>query len=141
MYGHRTFLMIRGGAADLKSLIEGGYEIAHCRFSFEQGVNDKGKATTRVHSGTLQITISQLPHDDLIEWALNPRKYTNGVIVLLDAENMPVEKVLFENATCIDFGIEYILKGESYVATKFVIQAEKLIVADDIEFDNKWIYD
>jgi hypothetical protein len=142
MFGHRSFLVIGGSSpADIKSLINGGYEILDCHFDFRQGVDRVGKATTRVYSGTLNVKLSQLPRTDMIEWALDSRKYSDGVIVLLDANNIPVEKILFKNATCIHFDVDYTLKGDSYTCTKLVIQAEKMLVGDGIEFENEWIYD
>ncbi len=140
MYGHRSFLMIGDtGAADIISLIKGGPEVIDCNFSFHQDVDDKGKATTKVQSGTLNVTISQLPPQNIIEWALNSRKYSDGVVVVLDAENIPLEKIFFKNATCINMEINYTQKGESYASTKLIIQAEKLIVGSGINFDNDWV--
>jgi len=133
--------MIGSDAADIKSLIGGGYEILDCNFSFQQGIDPTGKATTKVSSGSLQITLSQLPPIDIIEWALDSRKYTDGVIVMLDAENIPVEKILFKNATCIHFGIDYTQKGEAYTHTKLIVQAERLLVGNGIDFENEWVYD
>jgi hypothetical protein len=124
-------------SADIRSLTEGGYEMLYCNFDFRQGIDWFGKATTRVHSGTLQTKLSQLPRKNLMEWALDSRKYSDRVIVLLDAENVPVGKIIFKNATCIDFGVDYTLKGESYTCTQVVVQAEKIIVSDDIECENK----
>jgi hypothetical protein len=142
MQGSKSFLMIGGDTpADIKSLTEGGYEILDCNFDFRQGIDRFGKATTRVYSGTLQVKLSQLPRKDLIDWALNSRKYSDGVVVLLDAENMPLEKVIFKHATCINFGIGYTLKGDSYTCTKLVVQAENMVVGNGIEFNNEWIYD
>jgi hypothetical protein len=140
MFGHRSFLMLGGDSpADILSLIKGGYEILDCHFSFDQAVDDKGKAATRVHSGVLQITLSQLPPLTVIEWALNSRKYTDGVIVMLDANNVPVEKIFFQNATCTSFKINYTQKGDSYCATRLIVQSERLIVGDGITFANEWI--
>jgi hypothetical protein len=57
MFGHRSFLIIGGGSpADIKSLISGGYEILDCNFDFHQGIDRKGKATTRVYIGTFGLT-------------------------------------------------------------------------------------
>jgi len=141
MFGHRAFFIIGDSPADIKSLISNGYEVLDCSFAFRQGIDRFGKATTRVHSGTLDVKLSELPKKDLIEWALDSRKYMDGRIVLLEADNIPQEKVLFENATCINFGIDYTLKGDSYTCTKLVIQSEKMIVGDGIEFENEWVYD
>jgi hypothetical protein len=87
----------------------------------------------------VRITLSQLPSKEIIEWVLNSRKYHDGVIVTLNAENVPVEKVIFQKAACINFKINYVEQGGGYTVTEIVIQAEKLIVGDGIEFDNEWI--
>jgi hypothetical protein len=142
MFGHRSFLIIGGGSpADIKSLTEGGYEILDCDFDFHQDIDRNGKATTRVYSGTFNIKLSQLPIKEHIEWALDSRKYSDGMIVMLDADNIPIEKTLFKNATCIQFGIDYTLSGDSYICTKMIIHAEKVVVGNGIEFENEWIYD
>jgi len=142
MFGHRAFFIIGSDSpADIKSLISGGYEVLDASFNFRQGIDRFGKATTCVYSGTLDVKLSELPKDDLIEWALDSRKYMDGMIVVLDADNIPLEKVFFINATCINFGIDYTLKGDSYTCTKLVIQSEKMIVGNGIDFENEWVYD
>lgn len=141
MYGHKIFLIMGDDiSADIKSLTEGGYELAHCRFGFSQGIDANGKVTTSVHGGVIEAALAQVPLDPIIEWSLNPRKYVNGAIVTLDAENIPVEKVIFKNAACVDFGINYTRSDDSYVTIKLKISAEQLII-DDLIFTNKWIYD
>lgn len=140
MFGHRSFLVLGGDAADIVSLISGGHEILNCNFSFQQGIDNKGKATTKVYGGTINVTLSQLPPQEIIEWALNSRKYQPGVIVMLNADNMPVEKILFEDAACIEMNINYTQSGDSYTATQLVIQAKKLIVGNGIDFDNEWTF-
>ena len=58
MFGHRSFLILGGASpADIKSLIEGGYEMANCRFGFRQGVDAKGKSTTSVQSGVIDLVL------------------------------------------------------------------------------------
>ena len=66
MFGHRSFLLLGDGAADIVSLIKGGFEISNCHFAFEQGVDDRGKASTKVFGGTLHLTLSQLPPLNII---------------------------------------------------------------------------
>jgi hypothetical protein len=126
------------GAADILSLIKGGSEVSSFGYAFQQGIDSKGRATTRVYSGTLHVTLSQLPSKQMIEWALNSRKYSDGVIVMLDAENIPLEKVIFQNATCVSFEINYTETGKRYTTTKLIIQVENLIVGDGITFSNEW---
>lgn len=139
MFGNRSFLMLgSSSAADIISLIKGGCEVQEFRFSFDQGIDSKGKATTRVYSGILNVTLSQLPPKNIIEWALRPRKFSDGVIVVVDAENMPLEKIFFKDTICTSFDINYVQKGDSYATTKLVLNAKKLIVGNGVDFDNEW---
>jgi hypothetical protein len=144
MFGHRSFLMIGGNSpADIKSLISEGYEILDLRFGFKQGIGANGKATTAVHSDVINVVLSQLPSKQIIEWALNSRKYTDGMIVTLDANNVPLEKIIFQNATCTHLKIDFLQTGTSYLTVKMEIAAERLNVGSsgDITFTNNWIYD
>jgi hypothetical protein len=139
MYSHRSFLVLGdGGISNILSLINGGYEILDCNYSFNQGVDRKGKATTRVHGGTIGLTLSQLPPQPIIEWGMLPRKYLDGAIMILDAENIPLEKILFKQAACVDMEINYTQTGNSYANTKLIIQAAQLTVGDGIDFENEW---
>ena len=141
MYGHRSFLVIgNNAAADIVSLIKGGTEILSYRLSFQQGFDKRGKASTRVYGGTINITLSQLPPQNVIEWGMRSRKYENGVVVLVDGENLPVEKIIFQNAACVEFEINYTESGDSYASTKITIQAEKLIVGNGVDFSNEWSF-
>jgi len=140
MFGHRSFLILGGdSAADIKSLIKGGYEISKCNFTFQQGIDDKGRVSTRVYGGTIHIVLPQLPPQEIIEWAIQSRKYNDGVIVLLDAENIPLEKIFFKNAKCIGFEIEHACHGTSYSTTSIVVQTESMTVGSGITFEGEWI--
>jgi hypothetical protein len=143
MFGHKSFLMLGDeSSADIGDLTKGGYEIANHRWGFKQGTGTNGKATTAVRSGVIEAVLSQIPPAPILEWVLNSRKYTDGMVVTLDANNMPVEKVIFQHATCTYFKIDYLQTGNSYLAVKLEITAERLIVGDgEITFDNKWVYD
>lgn len=139
MFGNKSFLMLGEGSADIKSLLQKGHEILDCNFSFLQGTDPSGKATTKVHGGTITMTLSRLPSLEVIEWALQSRKYMDGCIVLTDAENNPIEKTYFRQAACVDMEIHYQQTGSSYAATRLIIQAGCLIVGDGITFENEWI--
>lgn len=140
MFSYRSFLVLGGDAADIVSLTKGGLELADCNYGFSQGIDDRGKATTRVHGGTIRVTLPQLPPNQIIEWALQSRNYKDGMIVVLDAENMPAKKVVFENAACVGFDIDCTQKGDSYASTRLVIQAEVIIVGNGIDFLNEWTF-
>jgi len=112
MHEHRSFLVLGSEAGDLDSLLHEGYEILQFRFAFEQGIDAKGKASTRVYGGTIDLTLSQPPPSLLTQWAIESRKYLDGAIVLLNYENEPLEKILFKNAACVEMEFDYILDEE-----------------------------
>jgi len=141
MYGNRSFLMLgSSGGTNILDLIKGGIEILDYSFSIQQGIDNKGKATTKTCAGSINLTISQLPNKEIIEWALNSRRYLDGCVVLLDGENNPVEKIVFKNAACVNFDITYAAKGSGYAATRLSIQPEAINMGDgdDNDFSNEW---
>lgn len=141
MFGHRSFLVLDGeAAADIVSLVQGGLEILHCTYSFQQGVDDRGKATTRVHGGDINIVLAQLPPRYITKWALGSREYKNGAIITLDSSNMPVERVIFQNAACVGMDINYSETGSSYASTQLSITTEEMNVADGVDFLNEWTF-
>jgi len=134
----RSFLILGSESSDILSLLKGGLEISNLNYSFRQGIDLKGKATTKVYGGSINITLAQLPTHEITEWALDSRKYKDGMIVVLDYENMPKYKIVFLNASCTNFEINYTQSGQSYTLTKLSIDIEKMIVGGGIEFENEW---
>lgn len=139
MFAHKTYLKIGDlTGADFNSLISSGYELDNFEYGFQQGVDDTGKASTEVYGGMLTMTLTMLPPNAVIEWALNSRKYQKGAIIILNEQNEPQHKLLFENAACVSMSVDYTQKGKAYISTKLVLQAERLIFENGFDFDNFW---
>jgi hypothetical protein len=124
--------------ADIRSLTERGYEISDCGFSIKQVIDDKEKMTTKACFGAIEITLSRLPSNEIIEWAFNSEKYYDGAVITLDAENVLLEKVIFQNAACTNFHMNYERQGDIHMLTEISLRAQKVIVGDGIVFDNEW---
>ena len=139
MFGNRSFLILGSAeGSNILDLMKGGFEIMDCSFSFNQGIDNKGKASTDVRGGIISLLLSQLPPKEIIEWGLNPRRYLDGSIVLLDGENLPIEKIIFTNTACVGMSISYAQGGSSYACTRLIIHAEKIQVGNNVDFENKW---
>jgi len=138
MFGHKCFLKL-GPLQDssIMGLYKDSYELEKCNYSFSQGINSDGKAQTDVRGGSVFLTIPGIPPVDIIEWAISSRKYHDGVIVLCDDNEMPLEKVNFTYAACIGMDISYSQKGKGYIATKLTLQTRKMAVGT-IELNNRW---
>lgn len=138
MFGHKSFLRI-GTLSDssILGLYKDSYELESCSFNFSQGVDTNGSPQTEVRGGTLYLTYSGLPQEDMLRWMLNSTNYENGVIVTCDDNNEPLEKIHFEQAACVGLEIEYIQKGKAYLQTKITLQARKIKVGETI-LENRW---
>jgi hypothetical protein len=139
MFGHKSFLKL--GALDdasIQGLYKDSYELDSCSYGFSQGVNIDGKAQTEVRGGAINVSIPGIPPDDIIEWSLDARKYHDGVIVVCDSNEMPLEKVNFRDAACVGMEIVYSQTGKGYIATKLTLQARKVSVGDTTELNNNW---
>ena len=138
MFGHKSFLRI-GELTDssISGLYHDSYELVNCEFGFSQGVDANGKAQTEVKGGSISVTFANIPKDEMIEWALKSAYLQNGAIVVCDANNEPTEKILFEDAACINLKINYSQKGKSFTTTQMVLQARKIIVGETT-LENNW---
>lgn len=138
MFGHKSFLKIgQLDDASIMGLYKDSYELECCSFGFSQGVNADGKAQTEVRGGSISVTIPGIPPNDIIEWALSSRKYNDGVIVICDDNDMPLEKIRFKDAACVGMEISYSQKGKEYIAAKLTIQAN-MIAVGNAELINRW---
>lgn len=98
MFGHKSFLRIGAlNDSSISGLYKDSYELENCNFGFMQNVDSNGKPQTEVHGGTISLTYSGLPQQDLLRWALGSTKYEDGAIVTCNDNNEPLEKVFFEH--------------------------------------------
>lgn len=141
MFSYKSFLMLgeyMGG--NITTFLQNGYELSNFEYSFQQGVDNKGQVSTKVHGGTFVIEIPVLPSPIITEWGLNPRIYKDGTIIILENDNVPTKKIFFKRGACINMSVDYTNTGKSYVSTKIIVHAESLIMDNGIDFDNEWIY-
>ncbi|GAF05235.1 type VI secretion system tube protein TssD [Saccharicrinis fermentans] len=138
MFGHKCFLRI-GELSDssISGLYRDSYELLNCDFGFSQGVDSNGKAQTEVKGGSISVTFPNIPKNEMIEWMLKSNKLENGAIVICNSDDEPLEKILFEDAACIDMNIKYAQKGKSFTATQMVLQAKKIVVGENT-LENRW---
>ena len=138
MFGHKSFLKIGElSDASIMGLYKDSYELEHCSYGFSQGVNTDGKAQTEVRGGTINLVIPGIPPLDIIQWALDSRKYNNGMIVICDDNDLPLEKIKFTDAACIAMDINYQRQGEGYIGTKLTLQTRVLSVGQ-VSLNKRW---
>lgn len=141
MFSHNSYLRLGAisleGANPMK-LAQEGYELSHCNYSFVKNIDDKGEVQSNTIGGIIKIEIPSLPTKELIDWSLNPRKYTDGAIIFCDDSGIPLEKIFFNGAACVSMEISYIKTGNGYMTTSLILSTKKMTIGR-ITYDSKWI--
>lgn len=138
MYGYKTNLKILDfRAKDTNTFINEGYELSTFSFSFIQPADDNGKAQGNVQGGILQMSFDGLPTDLLLDWMISPRRYKSGVVTIFGEDERSQQRIVFENATCIDMDISYIKEGRQYFSVQFILSAHRIIIGDS-GVENNW---
>lgn len=132
MFGHKWFLKI-GELSDssIYGLMQDANELINCSISFHQGTDHKGQAQTGVHVGDIILSYDGLPSNDIIYWAMTPNKVHSGALVLCDANDIPQEKMFFEDGVCVGMSINYNKDGKSPAVTQLRLQARKVISGEE----------
>lgn len=138
MFGHKSFLRIGAlNDSSISGLYKDSYELEKCSYSFLQSTDTNGKPQTEVRGGNIHLTYGGLPQPDLLRWMLGSTKYEDGAIVVCDDNDEPLEKVFFEQATCVGLEIEYVQNGKNYIQAKVILQARKIRVSETT-LENRW---
>jgi hypothetical protein len=138
MFGHKCFLRI--GQLDdssISGLYRDSYELLSCNYGFGQEVDRNGKAQSDVQGGTLNLVYPNIPSTEFITWMLKSGKLENGVLVICDANDVPLEKIYFEGAACTQMEVGYVQRGKGYITTKLQLEVRKLTVGS-VSLEKRW---
>ncbi len=138
MFGFKSFLNL-GELTDssISGLYQNSYELDTCNYTIGQGTNSNGQAQGEVHGGTFQITYGNVPPDDILQWMIKPGNKQSGVIVICDTNDVPLEKIFFEDGVCVNMQIQYNQYGSDYTKTSLIIRARTITVGS-VSIENRW---
>ena len=120
----------------IEGLLQNGYELQDCSYGFFQETTQKGKPNSDIQGGTISMCMRELPTDEILRWSIDPKRFISGQITLYNLQNIPVEKIYFEEAACVNLKIDY---EAEYAATLLTISARRLRL-DDLRFDSGWTH-
>lgn len=139
MFGHKCFLRI--GQLDdssISGLYRDSYELLSCSYAFSQGTDRNGKPQTDVKGGTIDVIYPNVPPAEFMRWMLKSGKLENGAIVICDANDMPLQKILFEEGACVALDVDYSQQGSSFTSTAMTIQVNKIKIGE-VQLENRWV--
>lgn len=139
MIGTKWFLKIGElSGVSAQSLIQDANELVDCNISFHQGTDHKGQPQDSVHVGDISLSYDGLPSDDIIRWAMTPVRMYSGAFVLCDSNDMPIQKVFFEDGLCIEMTVSYSADGKTPIMTQLKLQARKIISGEE-SVSQRWM--
>ncbi|HHU58802.1 MAG TPA: type VI secretion system needle protein Hcp [Bacteroidales bacterium] len=139
MFGHKCFLRI-GQLEDSSAsgLYKYSYELLSCDFGFAQSMDRNGKPQSEVQGGTISMVYPNVPPQEIVDWMLKSGKVENGAIVICDANDLPLEKVYFEDGVCTGMKVGYHQSGNGYVSTNIQIDVRKISVGN-VAIEKRWV--
>jgi hypothetical protein len=128
-------------AASIKSILTIGgqnYLLNTCTYSFNQSVDNLGRARAGVRSGLVEFTILGNEEAVIQHWAIDPKKMYDGEIVFFDIDNRQFKKLEFKKAYCVHYVETFVPSGGS-ISYQFEVglTASQLII-NGIMHDNQW---
>lgn len=84
------------------------FRVQHCTFGVHQATHQRGRVSTKVRYGPVQVVLDVPDNDVLLAWAADPHKRQATTIVFLDADGGSAVETLHLNAAyCVFYGEEF----------------------------------
>jgi hypothetical protein len=120
----------------------GDCEVVKCSYSFDQAIDDKGRPSSKVQGGTINVTIVSTDSAALTSWMLDPYKRESGKITFkrIDQDST-LKEISFEEAYCVSYQEQFDARGadtNTSMILSLTISANK-INANGAVLDNKWV--
>ncbi len=111
------------------------YKVMDCDYEFYKKTNRVGEVASGVKGGEINLTISDMPTDELMAWVFDHFKKYNGEITIMDTDGETLEQIYFENARCVDFKMCYEGLERPHTKTYLKLSVGNMTIGD-VLFDN-----
>jgi hypothetical protein len=111
------------------------YEIDRFNVVFSQAVDHRGQPQHETKGGKLHLRLTQIPDNNLYEWAKTSTKLKGGLVVFNTETANAAMRVEFSNARCIL--LEREIQETEGTCTKLIISPE-ILITNGVKLDNHW---
>jgi hypothetical protein len=139
VYGKATLKLRKPKSDNIQNLHFENYDVLFCEYSFSKATTGSGEVRGEALSGNIRVVLPMFPTNDLLGWVFDKMKKLNGEVTIHDAHEESLEKISFEDASCVGFRLHYEPAGNNMnVMSILTINAPRMIVGD-VEYKNPWI--
>ncbi|RIV25433.1 hypothetical protein DYU11_09040 [Fibrisoma montanum] len=79
------------------------FTVLTCEYTLSQPTDPRGRASAGVRSGLIRISIVGTDYAVLTEWAIDPKKYLDGVVYFRDLIGGTLKTIKFEKGYCVSY--------------------------------------
>jgi hypothetical protein len=113
------------------------YPLHFLSVEISQVIDSIGRPSSVIRAGKIEIEMSAVEDDIIIDWMIQPKKKLNGNIVYYEIdEETKFKEVKFEDGFCVEFSEKFNADTDG-LTTYFSISAEKVSIGN-IEVNNNW---
>jgi len=114
------------------------YDVLQCDYSFHRDIDLKGRPSSNVYGGRINIEIESTDDSTVLAQMVNQFKPNSGTITFNRGdEEAKMKELSWENGYVIDYTEELDVVGREPMKIKFVISAEKMKM-ESVEVEQKW---
>ena len=136
MVEYKAYLKLNIPQKDnIMGLSMGRYNVVDCDYEFYKKTNRVGEVSSGLKGGEINLTISDMPTDELMAWMFDHFKKHNGEVTIMDTDETTLEQIYFENARCVDFKMKYEGVERPHIKTFLKLSVENIKIGD-VVFDS-----
>jgi len=115
------------------------FDVLQCSFSLNRDVDAKGRPSSGVYGGTIQVEVESTEDTSVIESMVNNQyKPLSGKITLKKSdEDAKMKELSFEEGYLIQYNEGISITGNNPMTLSFVISARKLTLGNAVH-ENDW---
>jgi len=114
------------------------YDVIKCDYSIYREVDSKGRPSSNLYGGKINITVESTPDVTLIEKMSTQFKPNTGTITFKKGdEDSKMKELKWENGYIVGFEEGIQIVGEFPMLIKFTISAQKITIGD-ANFEQNW---
>ena len=111
------------------------FHVISCKYDLWQETSKEGEPKSGIKGGTIDLSLSDLPNDELMAWIFDHAKFYNGEITFVDYSGETLNQIYFEEARCVNFDLYYGSDTQYKPETRLTLNV-KYLISGNVNFEN-----